>query len=101
MTDLSRLSEAMVVWTGWGELSFPARDTQRVVARFGLDAALELMPKIRELEDQFYASNARFTVEGLKEMGDEAARQFRSRHPGLISEEAVEALAWCYTYDYG
>jgi hypothetical protein len=95
----SQLSDAIVIWTGWRKTQSPARDEQRVVARFGADAAVELMPKIRELEDDFYRSDARFTVEDLKEMGDEAARSFRDRHPE-ISEDAVQAFAWCYSYDY-
>jgi hypothetical protein len=32
-------------------------------------------------------------------MGDIASADFRSRHPDLC-DEAVEALAWCYTFDY-
>jgi hypothetical protein len=50
-------------------------------------------------EDDFYESDARYTAADIKEMGDLASAQFRRNHLE-VSEEAIEALAWCYTYDY-
>lgn len=93
------LGEAVVVWTGWGRTSWPVRDEQLVIERFGIDSAVVLLPLIKNLEDDFYSSGARFSVADLKEMGDVAAAQFREKHPE-IPEDAVEALAWCYTFDY-
>lgn len=98
-SDASLVSEAIVVWTGWGQNAWPSRDEARLVERFGASTTADLLPRIRELEDDFYASNARFTVSDLGEMGHVAADQFRETHPE-ISDNAVRALAWCYTYDY-
>jgi len=92
------LSEAIVVWTGWGRSSWPARDESRVVERFG-KASLDLMPAVRAMEDDFYESDARDRAADLREMATIATTQFRERHPD-ISDDAVQALAWCYTYDY-
>jgi hypothetical protein len=99
MTDAELLSAAIVVWTGWGRTSWPARDERFVAEAFGAEHAAVLLAEIRQLEDDFYSSDARFISEDLGEMGKRAAVQFRSRHPEL-AEEAVRALAWCYTYDY-
>jgi hypothetical protein len=93
------LSQAIVVWTGWRDTSWPSRDEARLVGEFGPEGAADLIPRIRQLEDEFYASDARFVVSDLKEMGDAAAHRFQSMHPEL-SEEAIRALAWCYTYDF-
>ena len=93
------LSQAIVVWTGRGRTAWPSRDERYVVEQFGEDVAVTLMPAIKELAADFYLSSARDTVADLSEMGDVAASEFRSRHPE-ISEEAVQALRWCYTYDY-
>lgn len=95
----SQLSQAIVVWSGWGQTSRPARDETRLVEKYGSDVAADLLPRIRHLEDAFYTSDASFTVADIKEMGDVAADQFRKSHPE-ISDDAVRALAWCYTYDY-
>ena len=97
--DSERLSAAVVVWTGWGETSWPARDEARLVDRFGSEEAAGLMNQIRQLENDFNSSDARFVAADLKAMGDAAAADFRRKHQE-ISEDAVDALAWCYTYDY-
>jgi hypothetical protein len=97
--DMSLVSQAIVIWTGWGQTAWPARDEARLVQHLGSETAAEIFPCIRELEADFYASDARFTAADLKEMGDKAAVHFRKAHPE-ISEDAVEALAWCYTWDY-
>ena len=93
----AEISEAIVVWTGWA-VEYPARDDRRVVDRFG-KRAHDLVQIVRRLQDEFYESDARFTVAGLGGMGDAAAARFRELHPELTNE-AVEAFAWCYTYDY-
>ena len=93
------LSAAVVVWTGWDSRSLPSRDERQLAAQFGEDAARALLPQLRALEQEFYSSDAVRVSADLREMGERAATQFRGRHPEL-SEEAVQALAWCYTYDF-
>ncbi|NNN21673.1 MAG: hypothetical protein HKL80_06695 [Acidimicrobiales bacterium] len=97
--DPPLLSAAIVVWTGWGNAQWPVREEAYLIEEFGSEIAAIILPQIRQLADSFYASGARFTIAGLKEMGDVAAGEFRKAHPE-ISEDAVRALAWCYTYDY-
>jgi hypothetical protein len=93
------LGKAIVAWTGFGETSRPSRDDARVVALFGDELADAVLPKVRSLEDDFYASDARHVAPDLAEMGARASADFARIHPE-IPEEAVRALAWCYTYDY-
>jgi len=97
--DAQELSRAIVVWSGWGETSWPARDEARVLDEFGHERAAELIPRIREAKDEFYASDARFLVADLANMAEQAKADFR-RGRSDLSDEAVAALAWCYTYDY-
>lgn len=97
--DAVLVSEAVVVWTGKGEYSWPHRDDDRVLATYGEERALDLLPRIKALYDEFYESTARLTAPNLAATGDAAAAPFREQHPEL-SEAAVEALAWCYTFDF-
>lgn len=97
--DPALLSRAIVIWTGFGVRSWPKRDTARLVATFGSEMTDRLLPLLRQLWDDFYASDARFVAPDLQSMGDRAAEQFRKAHPQL-NDTAVEALAWCYTYDF-
>jgi hypothetical protein len=82
-----------------GVTAWPSRDDARLVERFGEGLAVELLPQLRQLEDDFYLSTARDAAPDLKTMGDAAAADFRRMHPE-IGDEAVEALTWCYTFDY-
>lgn len=95
----AEISEAIIVWTGWGDSNRPVRDEVRLVERFGEEKARDLLPTLRRLEDEFYESDARFTVADLSEMGDKAASRFRELHPELTLD-AIESFAWCYSYDY-
>jgi hypothetical protein len=97
--DWDRIGKAIMVWTGWGRSEWPRRDKSVLVDHFGEDAAVELLPLVRELEEDFYSSDARHVALDLAEMAEMASAQFRERHPE-IADAAVQALAWCYTYDY-
>lgn len=93
------LVNAMLIWTGWGSKDSPTRDDTRVIDSFGEEAATSLLPVIKSLENDFYESNARFVAADVPEMAAIASQQFLGKYPG-ISEEIVEALAWCYTFDF-
>ena len=94
----SRISSAIVVWTGWGETAWPVRDDGRVVARFGEVEAMRLMESVRVWAADFFASDADVRVAELAAMGKQAEEDFRLRHPEA-SDDAVRALGWCYTFD--
>jgi hypothetical protein len=97
--DPALLSEAVVVWTGWGDAPRPRREDDRLVDRYGEGLALTVIPAVHTLEREFFASTAKDTEPGLQAMGDAAADDFRKLHPE-VSEDAVQALTWCYVYDY-
>jgi len=97
--DGALASWAVVVWTGHGHSSAPTRDENRLVSEFGPELAANLVPLVRGLEDDFYRSDANLTAPDLGAMAAEASEEFRALHPEL-SDDAVAALAWCYTYDY-
>ena len=94
-----QLTEAVLLWTGWGKEAWPRRDDSLLVNHFGPELAAKLLPAIKSLEDDFYSSDARFVAADLQEMAKISAEQFRKKHPG-IAEEIVKAFAWCYTFDF-
>ena len=93
------LTRAIVVWTGWGRSPSPARNEDAVLAAFGSEQGLDLLPRVRALEDEFYDSNASNEAPDLVTMGMQAAAEFSEKHPE-VGEEGVRAFAWCYTYDF-
>jgi hypothetical protein len=93
------LTDAVVEWTGWGAHAWPARDDLRILNEFGQARGAVLVEAVHRLAGDFYESSARFTVSDLAQMSDQAADEFRERHPE-VGEQAVRALAWCYTFDF-
>jgi hypothetical protein len=70
------VGEAIVIWSGWGRSSWPARNGEALIEHFGGQRSARLLPVIRGLEDKFYVSS----------------EQFASKYPEL-PEDAVRAFA--------
>ena len=80
--EWQQVGEAILVWSGWGRSSWPARNDELVTKRVGRETAATLLPLIRQVRDAFYASDARHTAADLAEMargGAGAALRRRSR----------------------
>ena len=77
----------------------PSRNDKRLKDQFGEDAAANLLPVIKSLEDDFYSSDARLVAANLQEMEELASEHFRQKHP-TVAKEIVKAFAWCYTFDF-
>jgi hypothetical protein len=97
--EWQQLGKAIVIWSGRGRASHPSRNGELVAEHFGRDLAAKLLPMMRELEKEFYSSDARHAAADLSEMARISADQFLEKHPHLPAE-AAHALAWCYTFDY-
>lgn len=93
------LTRAVVLWTGRGTRSWPHRDDAALVQEFGEIRGLDLLLVLRRLEADFYSSEAHLTEPDLQAMTDRASNEFRSRHPDAPSQ-LVDALAWCYSFDW-
>jgi hypothetical protein len=92
------VSEAILLYTGRGITNRPMRDLERLGARFQPERVNELRRKVRRLVAEFYLTSPRVD-ESLIESADRAAEAFRKHHPE-ISEEAVDALRWCFAWDW-
>jgi hypothetical protein len=91
--------DAVLAWTGYGHEMMPTRNDESVVSMFGHEAASLLLPEIKALMNDFYSTSAKNTETDLIKMGSEAASKFRRRHPDA-PKAVVEALEWCFTFDY-
>ncbi|HEY0168235.1 MAG TPA: hypothetical protein VGB75_14425 [Jatrophihabitans sp.] len=96
--DGATVSQAVALWLGWKQTSWPQPDEQRVVGRLGADEAAAVMPLVLAWHRDFYESDP-FSAGSLVEMGDQASARFRALHPEA-TDEAVHALAWAFTWDY-
>ena len=97
--DSALVSDAVVWWTGWVTSRGLAGMTRPLSRGLGENSRADLLPAIKGLDSDFYASDARHSARALAEMGAQAAADFRLLHPE-VAEDAVQALAWCYTFDF-
>lgn len=93
------VGEAAVAWLGFGTQPWPSRDAGRVIAAIGRDNARQVLPILEALMTDFYRSKAHQRVADVHSMGQQAATEFRARHPE-VDERAVAAFTWNYTFDY-
>lgn len=93
------LADAMLAWTGWQTEVTPCRDDIVFTSRYGVEQAEKWLPVLHSLEDDYYASDARYTASDLQEMSALSSEQFRKKHPE-VEEPVIQALTWCYTFDY-
>lgn len=52
-----------------------------------------------QIEDEFFRSKAYRVAADATDIAGAAKHEYRVRHPDL-TDEAVQALAWCYAFDY-
>ena len=98
-SQITLLTEAVVLWTGWGNNPTPKRDNLALTKRFGPEASSRLLPIVKSIEKEFYKSEAWKVAKDLTEMSRMAIADFKKNHPE-IPDAILQAFAWCYTFDY-
>lgn len=92
------LSEALVLWIGYGVQPIPKRSAERLDARFGEGSSAVLVPVLRHLLTEFWEHDASKRLEDPQEIREAVVQPFREQHPEL-SDDAVEALYWDYSWN--
>ncbi|MEZ5654250.1 MAG: hypothetical protein R3E87_27255 [Burkholderiaceae bacterium] len=97
--DWHLLGRALVLWARPPGARYPQRSDQRVLDEFGVEVGSWLVPIIKKLADDYYATDAQWTVRDLGEAGRVASDAFMARNPH-VPLEAVRTLEWCFTWDF-
>jgi hypothetical protein len=93
-----RLSRAIIEYLAKGRSSFPKTDEAAVVAVAGNDAA-DMVVRVREIVDEMMAIEIDWSASSLFEGARTARATMGSRHPEL-SDEALDALHWMFSYSW-
>lgn len=88
---------ALSLWTGWKNGVAPFRDDAAVIDHFGSREASRLLDDCRELEREFFASDANIRAKDLNEMAALARSDFLQKYPG-VRLEVMEILESCYCF---
>lgn len=93
------LSKAIVLFIGFGEAIAPHHDSARLVREFGAAEAAILEPKVRAILDELARIQVDWSKQTLLSAEQEVLAKMRARHPDL-SEEALRALGWDFTFSW-
>ena len=92
-----QISEAIVIYTGFGKSSFPRARGNDPVVRSGAEAGAELKQQILSLLEELAQPVDMPEKRSRRSMTEIAIDSFRPRHPEL-DEQALKALAWTFSF---
>lgn len=92
------LSQAIIEYLAKGRSPFPKSDEDAVVALAGDDAGA-MLARVGGIVDEMMAIETNWSANTLSEGGRKAEAVMASRHPEL-SEDALAALYWMFTYNW-
>jgi hypothetical protein len=93
------LSQAMVIWSAYGQNAFPLQDKARLYAAFGEARGTEIHAVLQIVLHDFEESMARELQAGREDMDAAglASSQLADKYPSL-TDEAIAAVVWCWGY---
>ena len=91
------LSNAMLLYTGYGKSSFPIWDRSEVEAVYSPVEAVELVRTVEDIIAETNSIKVDWESVSLSDAGKKVRAVQSERHPDL-SEQALDALAWQFTY---
>jgi hypothetical protein len=91
------LSAAVVAYLFHGSVPFPCADEQAVADLHRDQGVAELVERVRSIDAEMTGYEVDWTRHGFQGGCAEAAATLRARHPEL-SEEALAALDWAFSY---
>lgn len=93
------LSEALILYVGWKVSRSPRMDASVVAVRFGQSSGDRLLEVISKIFQDVNTVSIDWSKETLITAGQIARDYAHHLYPGL-SEEALKALEWKYTFDW-
>jgi len=97
--DSSDLNKAVILYLGHGMLVAPLPDRSRLVLMFGEQRATELEPLVKGLLSEIGSIQIDWNTLSLDAGGRFARSEMQRRH-GELSDEALAALEWKFTFDW-
>ncbi len=98
-SDSNELSEAVVLFLGFGSASSPSTDRARLVQEFGAIRGMALESQVVSLLDELGTLNVDWSKHSLVSAGEMARTEMHARHRDL-SDTALQALAWSFMFDW-
>jgi len=92
------ISRAVVLVLGYGCASWPQHDEAALAREFDPERVADLARQVDALRTEMAAIEIDWASRTLAQGGDDARAEMRARHPEL-SDEALDALSWAFTFE--
>lgn len=92
-------NDALMLYLGVGISPYPQRDPQRLVLKYGEEKGLDLVTYSEAILRELYEQEPDWSVDDLAGATRRASTAVADNHPEL-SNDAVEALKWSYSWDW-
>lgn len=99
MTVDEELSEAVVMVIGFGTSNCPGEDYAPLAQRFGASRAPDMASRVEALLKELFRVEVDWSKHSLASGSDEARSVMARRHPEL-TDEALAALDWKFSFDW-
>lgn len=93
------VSEAIVAYLGWGRSPFPLADKEAILSSTPCGEGEAVADEVAALVVDFMSHEPDWGNASLVEAADNAKEEFRIAHPE-VSQEALDALVWKFTYEW-
>lgn len=98
-TSTDEIGKAVVLYLGFGRSPYPRQDQTCLVEEFGTQRAVDLQNRVQTLLREASQISVDWSVHSIVSAGKLASAEIASRHPEL-SEPALRAIEWKFTYDW-
>jgi hypothetical protein len=95
----NEISNAVILFLGFGSASLPRRDHARLVQEFGTTQGTAIGSQVVALVDEVSKIQVDWSKHSPESAGDTVRTEMHARHPDL-SDAALRALAWKFTFDW-
>jgi len=93
------LSNAAVVFLGFGSALAPRQDRDGLEQQFGSKKGAELASQVTALVREMHSIPVDWSAHSLESAGAMIEKEMQVRHSGL-SDTALRALTWKFTFDW-
>jgi hypothetical protein len=97
--DMKDLSKAIVLFLQYGSARSPRSDVESVIAEFGRTGGLSILAHVHSVIEELNSIKVDWQVYSLVSAGKMVRGEMHKRYPEL-SEDALNALEWKFTFDW-
>jgi hypothetical protein len=98
-SEANDLNDAIILFLGFGTASSPRRDRARLDQEFGVDHGATHESQVLNLIAEVGELAVDWSTHSLESAGEAVRSALHGRHPDL-SDVAVRALVWKFTFDW-